>query len=223
MSYSSQRGPPSSFSVGSFNVRGLGSDFKKGQLAEDLRRYKVQICTLQETKLQDGLDDVFNDYRVLCLPSTSRHYGLGFAIHTSLQERLHRVWSESDRVAVLHLRKFNQPRYASWLAISTPNLEHLTLTTNASANMEEEDKTTVAKSSLISVIRCTCSRVTLRFSTQLDIERHGQDGNRTRWGDPPFLFITKSISFYVSNDNDNCSRIQDRTQEPSCTPTTVSL
>jgi len=92
------------FSIGTFNVRGLTSAIKKQQLVEDLERYDIQICTLQETKIQIGFDDIIGNYRVFCLPSESRHYGLGFAIHKSLLERVHRVWSESDRVAVLQIR-----------------------------------------------------------------------------------------------------------------------
>eukprot|EP00117_Sycon_ciliatum_P036804 scpid32835/ scgid27654/ Craniofacial development protein 2; p97 bucentaur protein len=95
---------PSVFSVSSFNVRGLSSNTKKQLLAEDLRCYKIQICSLQETKIQDGYDGVPGDYRIVCLSSTCRHYGNGFAIHHSLLDRVYRIWSESDRVAVLQIR-----------------------------------------------------------------------------------------------------------------------
>jgi len=95
---------PPKLSVGTFNVRGLNPTLKKQQLADDLERYDVQICNLQETKIQIGFDDIIGSYRVFCLPSESRHYGLGFAVHKSLRERIHRVWSESDRVAVIQIR-----------------------------------------------------------------------------------------------------------------------
>jgi len=91
-------------SFGSFNVRGLSSKFKKHQLAEDLARYGVTLCALQETKIKDGHDEIFNQYRIFCLPSSNRHYGLGFAIHRNFQHRVHRIWSISDRVAVIQIR-----------------------------------------------------------------------------------------------------------------------
>ena len=91
------------FGVGSFNVRGLSSSLKKQQLADDLRKYKIKICSLQETKIKDDCDELAGDYRIFCLPTANRHYGLGFAIHNSLFERIHRIWSVSDRVAAIQI------------------------------------------------------------------------------------------------------------------------
>ena len=104
MSYLSQRHFPSELGVGTFNVRGLTSNIKKQQVVDDLRRYRVGICCLQETKIVDGTDETLNGYRIICLPTTCRNYGLGFAIHKSLSKRQRRLWSESDRVAVIQIR-----------------------------------------------------------------------------------------------------------------------
>ena len=68
------------FNVGSFNVRGLTKEYKRQQLANDIIKYNIDICCLQETKLQNSLDKNLNKHRIICLPSDSRHYGNGFIV-----------------------------------------------------------------------------------------------------------------------------------------------
>jgi len=91
------------FSVATFNVRGLSSKFKRAQLAVDLEKYRASICCLQETKIKDGCDETHGQYRIYCLPTSCRHYGLGFAIHSDLCHRIHRIWAVTDRVAVIQI------------------------------------------------------------------------------------------------------------------------
>ena len=43
-------------SIGTFNVRGLNDDQKKLNLALDMKKYNVDICCLQETKISKGSD-----------------------------------------------------------------------------------------------------------------------------------------------------------------------
>ena len=43
-----------SFSVGSFNVRGLTEDTKKEQLVRDVNQYGIDVCTLQERKIENA-------------------------------------------------------------------------------------------------------------------------------------------------------------------------
>jgi len=99
----SDHGISNSFSVATFNVRGLSSCIKKELLASDLERYGVHVCCLQETKVEHGFDDTFNNYRVFGLPCSSRHHGIGFAVHRCLFARLHKFWKICDRVAVLQI------------------------------------------------------------------------------------------------------------------------
>ena len=94
---------PSSLTIATFNVRGLTASTKRAQLAADMTSQGIAICCLQETKCPDGIDEKHNGYRLLCLPSTSRHYGLGFAIAPWLQNRILRYWTVSDRVAVIQI------------------------------------------------------------------------------------------------------------------------
>ena len=46
---------------------------------------------------------VLGYYSLIGLPSTSRHYGLAFAVASYLEGKLLRYWSVSDRLAVLQL------------------------------------------------------------------------------------------------------------------------
>ena len=94
---------PSSLTIATFNVRGLTDTTKRAQLAADMASRGIALCCLQETKRPEGFDEMHNKYRLLCLPSTSRHYGLGFVIAPWLQDRIIRYWSVSDRIAVIQI------------------------------------------------------------------------------------------------------------------------
>ena len=93
----------SNFTIGTFNVRGLSSATKRDQLSEDLNKRHIDVCCIQETKCPGGFDVVSDYYRLIGLPSTSRHYGLAFAVASYLEDKLLRYWSVSDRLAVIQL------------------------------------------------------------------------------------------------------------------------
>ena len=42
--------------IGTFNVRGLVKEEKQELLAQDIDNYKIDVCSLQETKIKDGRD-----------------------------------------------------------------------------------------------------------------------------------------------------------------------
>jgi len=90
-----------SLTLGSFNVRGLSSNLKRENLFKDLASYKVDICSLQETKLANGLETNSSGYRLICPAPESRHYGLGFAVSKGFAPHIQRYWTLSDRVGVL--------------------------------------------------------------------------------------------------------------------------
>lgn len=96
--------PSSLLSVGSFNVRGLSSDFRRDTLRRDLKRHQIDICTLQETKLSTSVDTEENGYRLICPAPECRHYGLGFAVSSKISKNIQKLWILSDRVAVLTLQ-----------------------------------------------------------------------------------------------------------------------
>ena len=93
----------SNFTIGTFNVRGLSSAIKRDQLSEDLNGLHIDVCCIQETKCPSGFDVISGYYRLIGLPSTSRHYGLALALASYLAGGLLRYWSVSDRLAVIQL------------------------------------------------------------------------------------------------------------------------
>ena len=99
----------SNFTIGTFNVRGLSSTTKRDQLSEDLNKLHIDVCCIQETKCPSGFDVISGNYRLIGLPSTSRHYGLAFAVASNLAGRLLRYWSVSDRIAVIQLSLGSHP------------------------------------------------------------------------------------------------------------------
>ena len=90
-----------SLTIGTFNVRGLCAKSKQQQLLEDAKKFGLNVCCIQETKLPHGEDGVSNGWRLVLLPGSCRHYGLGFVIAPWLNLRLVRCWSASDRVAAV--------------------------------------------------------------------------------------------------------------------------
>ena len=53
--------------LASFNVRGLGvqSCLKQKNLISDMKKYKIDICSLQETKTQQNIDKELDKYRII--------------------------------------------------------------------------------------------------------------------------------------------------------------
>ena len=96
----------SNFTIGAFNVRGLSSATKRDQLSvakTSTNRTSMYVCCMQETKCPSDFDVISGYYRLIGLPSTSRHYGLAFSLASYLADELLRYWSVSDRLAVIQL------------------------------------------------------------------------------------------------------------------------
>ena len=93
----------SNFTTGTVNVRGVSSAIKRNQRSEDLNRLHIDVCCIQETKCPSGFDVISGYYRLIGLPSTSRHYVLAFAVAFYLAGGLFRYCSVSDRLAVIQL------------------------------------------------------------------------------------------------------------------------
>jgi exonuclease III len=85
--------------IASFNVRGLTDPTKQRQLTEDIARYHIDICCLQETKVSEFSDEIVGNTRVILLPGECRHYGLGFALNEAWANRLQSTKSISERIA----------------------------------------------------------------------------------------------------------------------------
>lgn len=86
-----------------FNVRGLTEDGKKQMLIEDLKKKKVEVCCLQETKISSDVDLKICGYRLINIEPEQKAYGQGFVISPRWSERVYKYWKETDRISVLQL------------------------------------------------------------------------------------------------------------------------
>ena len=84
----------------SFNVRGLSQESNRHHLAQDLARYNIDICCLQEFKVSELSDEMEGSFRVILLPGKCRRYGLGFALNEHWTKILVTYESIDDRIAV---------------------------------------------------------------------------------------------------------------------------
>ena len=89
-----------STSLATFNVRGLATQAKQAQLAQDLGTYKVDIMCLQETKVSEQMDSRIDNTRLILIPGQCRHYGLGFALNAEWGQRLINYEPLGDRICV---------------------------------------------------------------------------------------------------------------------------
>ena len=92
------------FKLATFNVRGLTKRVKQEQLSRDMKKYKIDIACLQETKITDSLNININNYRLVCTETNTQHYGNGFMIAARWQPYIHRFWRINDRISVLQLQ-----------------------------------------------------------------------------------------------------------------------
>ena len=95
------------FNIATFNVRGLTAELKKKLLAEDLQRYNVDAMCIQETKIREDTDIEVDKSRLICFKADCRHYGNGFLINSKWKGNIHRVWKETDRIAVIQFKTEN--------------------------------------------------------------------------------------------------------------------
>ena len=127
----------SNFTIGMFNVRGLSSATKRDQLSEDLNKRHIDVCYIQETKCPGGFDVISGYYRLIVLPSTSRHCGLAFAVASYLAVKLLRYWSVFDRLAVIQLSLGRHSTLtiinAYWPSVPGNTLDSVTIRYSSSA------------------------------------------------------------------------------------------
>ena len=95
------------FTLGTFNVRGLTKSYKQRSLSEDINRYNIDICCLQETKIKENKDILLeNGNRLITLGTETGniHYGNGFIINKKWRESVNSFWKVSDRICILQLK-----------------------------------------------------------------------------------------------------------------------
>ena len=90
--------------LATYNCRGLSNDLKQSVLAADLKRYQVDICSLQETKLIgiEASNVSFEDYNFYFLENSDIWHGLGFAVRKTLSTTIN-TKLVTNRIAILQL------------------------------------------------------------------------------------------------------------------------
>jgi sorting nexin-29 len=87
--------------LATFNVRGLTEESKKIQLIEDVRKYNIQVCSLQETKIREDTDEQRGGCRLITFNTDQPAYGNGFVVGPKWKNSIQRFWKVSDRIAVI--------------------------------------------------------------------------------------------------------------------------
>ena len=76
-------------SVATFNVRGLTQELKQHQLARDVNRYKIDILSIQETKIRENVDKNINGLRLICFETgINISHGKGFMVSEKLAQQV---------------------------------------------------------------------------------------------------------------------------------------
>ena len=93
------------FSLINFNVRGLTNRIKQKALSTDIDKYKIGICSSEETKTREHFDKSTTHGKILItIPSNSQHNGNGFILNKKWKNSIHAYWKIFDRLCVLQLK-----------------------------------------------------------------------------------------------------------------------
>ena len=71
--------------LATFNVRGLTKPRKQHQLIRDVTRHRIDVCAIQETKVEQLSDTYLNNHKVIFFETKSPHYGNGFILSPQLK------------------------------------------------------------------------------------------------------------------------------------------
>ena len=91
-------------SIATFNVRGLTQEYKQEQLSRDLTKYKIDIISIQETKIKEDMDRNIGQNRLICFSTgANSSHGSGFMISRKMAPMVNRYWRVSDRICVVEI------------------------------------------------------------------------------------------------------------------------
>ena len=91
-------------SIATFNVRGLTQEYKQEQLSRDITKYKLDVISIQETKIKEDTDINIGQNRLICFSTgANTSHGNGFMISGKMAPMVNRYWKVSDRICVLEL------------------------------------------------------------------------------------------------------------------------
>ena len=71
----------------------------------DVNQYGVDVCTLQETKMENAGVHRVNGSIIITFDSKNKRFGNGFVVPKNWLESIHKYWRESDRICVLQLSR----------------------------------------------------------------------------------------------------------------------
>ncbi|OWZ15847.1 LOW QUALITY PROTEIN: Endonuclease Reverse transcriptase [Phytophthora megakarya] len=96
---------PRRLRLGTFNGNSIGLERKKrDRLPADLAAYRIDIDSLQETKISTETTQLIRNYSLITLKGSNPHYGVGFVVVPHLRRNVTSTWAVSDRIGVLQLR-----------------------------------------------------------------------------------------------------------------------
>ena len=108
--------------IGKLNVRGLNKYFKNCQLANDMRRYKLQILALQDTKINEdgniGIETTDGKYKYDLMYVGSKHHGVGIVADKDIKAEYKVI---SDRICTATFKI--EQRTAIFVSTYAPTLE----------------------------------------------------------------------------------------------------
>ena len=93
--------------LATFNVHGLTKPHKQQEPIRDVTRYRIDVCVIQETKVQQLSDTSLDNHRVIFFEAKSPHNGSGFIVSSQLKNNVHKYCNVSDRVSVLQIKLSN--------------------------------------------------------------------------------------------------------------------
>ena len=79
-------------------------EYKQEQLTLDIKKYNVDICCLQETKIKKDEQTEIDGSRIINFNTNVKDYGNGFVITKKWKESIYKYWKVSDRICVLQLK-----------------------------------------------------------------------------------------------------------------------
>ena len=90
--------------LATLNARGLTKPPKQQQLIRDFTRYRIALCAIRETKVQQLSDTSLDNHRVIFFETKSPNYVIGLIVSPQLKNNVHNYWNMSDRVSVLQIK-----------------------------------------------------------------------------------------------------------------------
>ena len=95
------------FSVGTFNVRGLNDQNKRKNLSTDLKNYNFDVICLQETKIKEGCSEDIDGNELICFDKKQEAHGLDFIVSRKCRNSVERQWKVNDRIAVIGIEQLH--------------------------------------------------------------------------------------------------------------------